>query len=77
MLELQDYDRKRTIKIVFSIWIFLSIAERNLDIADYVELHITEKSNNETTTETLRWVHIALSNAKRNFIGNYHKIKGK
>ncbi len=48
-----------------------------IDIADYVEIHITEKSNKETTTETLKWVHIAISNAKRNFLGNYDKIKGK
>jgi hypothetical protein len=48
-----------------------------IDIADFVEIHITEKSNKETTTETLRWVHVAISNAKRNFLGNYHKIKGK
>lgn len=48
-----------------------------VDIADYVELHITEKSSNETNKETLKWVHIAISNAKRNFLGNYHKIKGK
>lgn len=48
-----------------------------VDIADYVELHITEKSNKETTKETLKWVHIAISNAKRNLLGNYHKIKGK
>ena len=48
-----------------------------IDIADYLEIHITEKSNKETTTETLRWVHITISNAKRNFLGNFHKIKGK
>ena len=48
-----------------------------IDIANFVEIHITEKSNKETTTETLKWVHIAISNAKRNFLGNYHKIKGK
>lgn len=48
-----------------------------INIADYVEIHITKKSNKETTTETLNWVHIAISNAKRNFLGNYHKIKGK
>ena len=48
-----------------------------IDIADYVEIHITEKSNKETTTETLRLAHIAISNAKRNFLGNFHKIKGK
>jgi hypothetical protein len=48
-----------------------------VNIADYVELHISEKSNEETTKETLKWVHIAISNAKRNFVGTYHKIKAK
>jgi len=48
-----------------------------VDISDLVELHIMEKSDKETTTETLRWVHITISNAKRNLLGNYHKIKGK
>ncbi len=48
-----------------------------VNIADYVEIHITEKSNEQTTKETLKWVHIAISNAKRNFTGNYHKIKRK
>ena len=27
--------------------------------------------------ETLKWVHIFISNAKRNLIGNYNKIKRK
>ena len=48
-----------------------------VDIADLVETHIMEKSTKETTKETLKWVHIAISNAKRNFLGVYHKIKGK
>ncbi|MEN8835470.1 MAG: IS1595 family transposase [Polaribacter sp.] len=48
-----------------------------VDIADYVEMHVTEKSSKEATKETLRWVHIFISNAKRNLLGNYHKIKGK
>ena len=48
-----------------------------VDIADYVEMHVTEKSDKKTTTETLKWVHITISNAKRNFAGNYHKIKRK
>ncbi len=48
-----------------------------VNIADFVELHITEKSNEQTTKETLRWVHITISNAKRNLLGNYHKIKRK
>lgn len=28
-------------------------------------------------TTTLKWVHIAISNVKRNLLGIYHKIKGK
>jgi len=48
-----------------------------VNISDYVELHVTEKSDKQTTKETLKWVHIAISNAKRNLLGNYHKISGK
>jgi hypothetical protein len=36
-----------------------------------------EKSSKETTNTTLKWVHIAISNAKRNLLGVYHKVKGK
>ena len=35
------------------------------------------KSTKETTKTTLKWVHIAISNAKRTLLGMYHKIKGK
>lgn len=48
-----------------------------VDISDYVEMHITEKTSRETTISTLKWVHIAISNAKRTLLGIYHKIKGK
>jgi hypothetical protein len=48
-----------------------------INIADYVEVHVTEKSTRETTVKNLPWVHIAISNAKRNLLGIYHKIKGK
>ena len=47
------------------------------DISDYVEIHISEKSDKQTTKETLRWVHIAISNAKGNSLRNHYKIKGK
>ena len=47
------------------------------DIAKYVDIHIMEKSTKETTKKTLPWSHIAISNAKRNFLGIYHKIKRK
>lgn len=57
--------------------VFTDKSTSYIDIADFIELHITEKSNKETTKETLKWVHITISNAKRNLLGNYHKIKGK
>lgn len=57
--------------------VFTDDSTSYVDIADYVELHISEKSSEELTKETLKWVHITISNAKRNLLGNYHKIKGK
>jgi hypothetical protein len=36
-----------------------------------------EKSDTETTATTLKWVHIAVSNAKRTLLGIDHKVKGK
>ena len=57
--------------------VFTDKSTSYVDIADYVELHITEKSDKKTTEETLKWVHITISNAKRNLLGNYPKIKGK
>lgn len=48
-----------------------------INIADYVEVHLTEKSNEQTTKVTLKWVHITISNAKQTLLGNYHKTKGK
>jgi len=57
--------------------VFTDKSTSYVDIADFVELHVMEKSSKETTKETLKWVHIAISNAKRNLLGNYHKIKRK
>ena len=57
--------------------VFTDKSTSYVDLSDFIELHITEKSSNQTTKETLKWVHIFISNAKRNFLGNYHKIKGK
>jgi ISXO2 transposase-like protein len=57
--------------------VFSDKANTYLDIAEYVDIHITEKSTKQTTITTLKWVHIAISNAKRNLLGIYHKIKGK
>jgi len=57
--------------------VFTDKSTSYVNIADYVELHISEKSDQTTTKETLKWVHITISNAKRNFVGTYHKIKKK
>ena len=57
--------------------VFTDQSTSYVDISDFVEMHITYKSNKQTTVENLRWVHIMISNAKRNLLGNYHKIKGK
>lgn len=48
-----------------------------VNISDYVDIHMTEKSNKKVTNTTLKWVHIAISNAKRTLLGVFHKIKGK
>ena len=57
--------------------VFTDKSTSYVNIADYVDIHISEKSTEQTTKETLKWVHIAISNAKRNFVGTYHKIKAK
>jgi len=57
--------------------VFTDKSTSYVNIADYVEIHMSEKSDAKTTKETLKWVHIAISNAKRNFVGTYHKIKKK
>jgi len=66
----QAIDNQKTI-------VFTDKSTSYVNIADYVELHISEKSSETTTKETLKWVHITISNAKRNFVGTYHKIKKK
>ena len=65
----ESFDQK---SIVFS-----DKSKSYVDISDYVEIHMTEKSSKRTTKTTLKWVHIAISNAKRTLLGVFHKIKGK
>jgi hypothetical protein len=57
--------------------VFSDKSTNYFDISKFVEVHVTEKSSKQTTTKTLPWVHIAISNAKRTLLGIYHKIKGK
>ena len=48
-----------------------------VNISDYVDVHVSEVSDKHTTNHTLKWVHIAIANLKRNLLGVYHKIKGE
>lgn len=48
-----------------------------VNIAEYVDVHISVVSDKQATKNTLKWVHIAISNLKRNLLGVYHKIKGE
>lgn len=56
--------------------VFSDKAKNFLDIANYVEGHVTEYSDEHTNKTTLKWVHIAISNAKRMFLGIYHWFHG-
>ena len=46
-------------------------------IEKIIEGHVTFKSSKETTSTSLRWVHIAIENARRCFDGIYHHMKLK
>lgn len=41
------------------------------------ETHVSFKSDKNVTKETLKWVHVTISNAKRNLLGVYHMMSGK
>jgi hypothetical protein len=57
--------------------IFSDLSTSYVNISDHVEIPMTEKSSKNTTNTTLKGSHIAISNAKRTFLGTYHKIKAK
>lgn len=56
--------------------VFTDKSTSYLDIEDYIETHVSFKSDEKTTQQILKWVHVAISNAKRTFLGVYHKING-
>ena len=57
--------------------VFIDKSTSYVNIGDYVDVHIQEKSDANTTKTTLQWVHIAIANAKRWLLGIHHMIKGK
>ena len=57
--------------------VFSDKSSNYVNISDYVEVHVSEISNQHTTNHTLKWVHIAIANLKRNLLGVHHTIKGE
>jgi len=57
--------------------IFSDKSTSYVDFSEFIDTHITSKSDKEVTKTILKWVHIAISYAKRNLLGVYHMIKGK
>ncbi len=58
-------------------FIFSDKSTTYTDIDKVVEGHMVFKSSKETTTTSLRWVHIGIANARRVFDGIYHQMKLK
>lgn len=47
-----------------------------VDLKSLVDVHVSFKSSQKNIDE-LKWVHVAIANAKRNLLGIYHVIKEK
>lgn len=45
------------------------------DFANYFDTHLSYKSDKNITKTKLKWVHITISNAKRNLLGTYHMMQ--
>jgi len=56
--------------------VFTDKSTSYFNMTDLIDTHISEKSTKDTTKKLLKWVHIAISNAKRNLLGVYHRING-
>lgn len=56
--------------------LFTDQATGYVDLKNLVDVHVSFKSNWDGINE-LKWVHVAISNAKRTLLGIYHVIKEK
>lgn len=54
--------------------VFTDQSTSYVDLKNLMNLHVSYKSTRESVDE-LKWVHIAIANAKRNLLGIYHVIK--
>jgi len=59
------------------IVLFTDKSTAYVNLEDIVETHFTITSGKESTNNTLRWVHKAISNLKRNLLGIHHMITYK
>ncbi|MFT4986048.1 MAG: hypothetical protein ACI81Y_001456 [Glaciecola sp.] len=82
MIVMDNHDKEEVNKLVKEQFdetciVFSDKSTSYVDIAKYIEAHLTEKSSKKTTNTTLKWVHIAIANTKRALLGTLHKIKEK
>lgn len=47
------------------------------DFSKMFDTHVSFKSDKKVTKTTLKWVHVTISNAKRNLLGVYHMMAGE
>src|SRR5690606_4618732 len=47
------------------------------NLTDVVNSHVSVKTSKKNAGKALPWVHIAISNAKRNLLNTYHSIQEK
>ncbi|KAF7277664.1 hypothetical protein GWI33_000956 [Rhynchophorus ferrugineus] len=73
----EDIDKVVADNITKESVIFSDKSNSYVNMSDYVEVHVVEKSGKEVTNTTLKWVHIAIANAKRTLLGIYHRINGE
>lgn len=57
--------------------VFTDNSRSYMDMEKFIEAQIIENSSPESSTTHLKWVHIIIANAKRTFVGVYHKMKKK
>ena len=56
--------------------VFSDISTSYINIADKVSMHMIEKFYEKETKETLKWIHLAIGNAKID-LQKFHKINRK
>lgn len=71
----QDVNNVITKNIHEKAIIFSDKSKSYIDIAKFVEGHIMEKSSHAIQTGSMKWVHTAISNAKKVFLGLHHHMK--